>query len=87
MHFVFVKCEVKVLIFTVEMFCLHDNFTGQTTYPTDNWYCYGNNTYQSAAKAKAVEAFPRALVCKTHKTRKSEVQCSFHTITEATVTR
>lgn len=58
MLFGFEKREVKVLIFTVGMFYLHVNFIGLTIYPTDNWYCYGNNTYQSAAKPKAVKAFP-----------------------------
>lgn len=33
------------------------------------------------------EAFGWALVCKTHKVHKSEAQCSFHTIVEATVTQ
>lgn len=48
-----------MLFFTVEMFCPRDNFTGQTISPTDSCNCYGNNTYHSAAKAVAVEAFHR----------------------------
>lgn len=80
-----VKSRVKISFFPLELFCSHDNSTGQTMAPTDIYQCYGNNTYQNVAEAVAVyflgndmrEDFVQALVFRMDKAHKSEAQCSF----------